>query len=366
MQRPTAPVALSLLLLVPLGCARTLPQVRPVPVEPVAMAPGEWRVVDHVLIVADASGTMYYRGTFPEAKAVTQSFVASMPEADARARSRGPYEAALIGFGGDERAKAPLSSFDRAALQSVADDLDILGSVKFGTGGTTPLHVVLAEVRTELAGRTGRAALVIVTDGLVDSPYEAQRQATEMAAGRPDGVCIHTVQVGRDATGAAFLERLSRTTDCGSTRTAESVASTAALQSFTHTVFAGAPSELPAVSAAGPCEGVIRLRGIQFEFDRTDITPASQAVLGVAAERLRECRSLVVDVVGHTDSTGPAAYNQGLSERRASSTEYFLREAGVDGQRLETQGRGEKDPIASNATSEGRALNRRVELIPQR
>ena len=111
---------------------------------------------------------------------------------------------------------------------------------------------------------------------------------------------------------------------------------------------------------------MIRLRGIQFEFDRTDITPASQAVLGVAAERLRECRSLVVDVVGHTDSTGPAAYNQGLSERRARSAERFLNEEGIESRRLATQGRGEDDPIASNDTRDGRALNRRVELIPQR
>ncbi len=366
MQRPPILLWLPLLLLVASGCARPLDPVDPVPVGPVAMEEGEWRVVDHVIVVTDASGTMYYRETFPEAKAITRAFVASMPPATGRARNPGTYEAGLIGFGGDERAVAPLSSFDRPALRSAADDLEILGSVKLGTGGTTPLHVVLSEVQAALSGRSGQAAVVIVTDGVADLPDEAQRAAQEMAASYPDKLCLHTVQVGSDPAGAEFLGRLSQATACGSARTAASVATDRSFESFTHSVFAGAPPELPAVSAAGPCEGVIRLRGIQFGFDRDDITPASRAVLGVAADRLRECQSLVVDVVGHTDSTGPAAYNQGLSERRARSTEHFLHEEGIEARRLATQGRGEDDPIASNDTREGRALNRRVELIPQR
>jgi len=70
-----------------------------------------------------------------------------------------------------------------------------------------------------------------------------------------------------------------------------------------------------------------------------------------------------VHVVGHTDSTGSAAHNQTLSERRAEAVASNLRSQGVSGNRLYTSGRGENEPRASNSTAEGRKLNRRVELF---
>jgi outer membrane protein OmpA-like peptidoglycan-associated protein len=70
-----------------------------------------------------------------------------------------------------------------------------------------------------------------------------------------------------------------------------------------------------------------------------------------------------IEVIGHTDNTGAAAYNQDLSQRRAVSVVGVLRESGVPGGRLAAYGRGEDQPIASNLTPEGRAQNRRVEII---
>ena len=69
-----------------------------------------------------------------------------------------------------------------------------------------------------------------------------------------------------------------------------------------------------------------------------------------------------MSVGGHTDSVGTDAYNQTLSERRAASVKDYLVGQGVDGSRLSTAGYGESNPIASNDTADGRALNRRVEL----
>lgn len=353
-------------LLVSLGCAKPLPPQEPLGVGPVRMSAGEWRIVDHVLVITDASGTMYYRQTFPEAKAITQSLVRAMPEAGVRAKNPGSYQAGLVGFGGTERAVAPLAPFDRAALSSVADDLDILGSVRFGKGGTTPLHAVLSEAQVALEGRKGTAALVIVSDGVADSPRGAERAARTLAESYPDRLCIHTVQVGSDPAGAELLTRLARTTECGSARTADSVRDITAFQRFAHTVFAGTAPALPPVGAAGPCEGIVRLRGIQFEFDRAEITPESRVVLDVAVEQLRACKDLAVDIVGHTDGVGTPAYNQGLSERRARSAQQYFTQSGIPAERLRTQGRGEEEPIAPNETSEGRAQNRRVELVPQR
>jgi outer membrane protein OmpA-like peptidoglycan-associated protein len=67
--------------------------------------------------------------------------------------------------------------------------------------------------------------------------------------------------------------------------------------------------------------------------------------------------------VGHTDNTGSAAYNYDLSQRRAASVAAVLRNSGVAGSRLQIVGRGFDQPIASNATAQGRAQNRRVEIV---
>ena len=69
-----------------------------------------------------------------------------------------------------------------------------------------------------------------------------------------------------------------------------------------------------------------------------------------------------IDVLGHTDSDGTDAYNQALSERRASSVASYLVSRGVQSARIATRGYGETQPIASNATAEGKAANRRVEI----
>ena len=85
-------------------------------------------------------------------------------------------------------------------------------------------------------------------------------------------------------------------------------------------------------------------------------------ILDEAARILGERPGVRVNVDGHTDWTGTDAYNQGLSERRANSVRDYLASRGVDASRLIASGHGESQPIASNETREGRALNRRVEL----
>ena len=71
----------------------------------------------------------------------------------------------------------------------------------------------------------------------------------------------------------------------------------------------------------------------------------------------------MLEIIGHTDSTGPEAYNQGLSERRAKSVQDYLVSKGIRASRLTAKGYGESMPVASNDTEAGRAENRRVELI---
>lgn len=100
-----------------------------------------------------------------------------------------------------------------------------------------------------------------------------------------------------------------------------------------------------------------------FATDSATLRPDLQSDLRVIATNLVNFPRSDVIVVGHTDNTGAAAYNQNLSERRASSVAQVLRSQGVASNRIQTQGRGLTQPVASNATPAGRAQNRRVEIF---
>ncbi|GGB29207.1 cell envelope biogenesis protein OmpA [Sphingomonas metalli] len=102
--------------------------------------------------------------------------------------------------------------------------------------------------------------------------------------------------------------------------------------------------------------------GITFAYDSADVQPQFRRTLDQVADTLAEYNQTYVDVYGHTDSTGSDAYNQTLSERRATSVADYLASHGVQSARIGTRGYGETQPIASNDTDEGRAANRRVEI----
>lgn len=106
----------------------------------------------------------------------------------------------------------------------------------------------------------------------------------------------------------------------------------------------------------------IVLRGVNFDFDKAEIRPDAAIILDEVVSILSGRPQVQVRVEGHTDATGPEAYNQGLSERRAASVLEYLADHGIDPSRLSSVGYGESNPIAGNDTREGRALNRRVEL----
>ena len=99
-----------------------------------------------------------------------------------------------------------------------------------------------------------------------------------------------------------------------------------------------------------------------FDFDKATLKPEGRQVLDQVADQARTLELETLIAVGHTDSTGPEAYNLKLSERRANSVKEYLVSKGIPADRIYTEGKGEADPIATNATREGRAQNRRVEI----
>ena len=101
---------------------------------------------------------------------------------------------------------------------------------------------------------------------------------------------------------------------------------------------------------------------VTFGFDSSELTMSARNALNDVASILTQYTDTRVNIAGHTDSTGNADYNQRLSERRAESVGNYLAQAGVSRNRLYMTGYGPSQPVASNATEEGRAQNRRVEI----
>ncbi|TCS73063.1 OOP family OmpA-OmpF porin [Sulfuritortus calidifontis] len=107
----------------------------------------------------------------------------------------------------------------------------------------------------------------------------------------------------------------------------------------------------------------ITLKGVWFAFDSAKITEESAKVLDEVALIFKRYPNLVAEMAGHTCSIGTEKYNQGLSERRANAVRAYLISKGVPANQLGAKGYGELKPVASNATREGRAQNRRTEMI---
>jgi len=101
---------------------------------------------------------------------------------------------------------------------------------------------------------------------------------------------------------------------------------------------------------------------ITFDVNSSQVKSQFHEVIGAVAEVLADYDKTYIDIAGHTDSRGEWEYNQGLSERRAYTVGDLLTEQGVQAVRIVTQGRGESEPVADNATAGGRAQNRRVNL----
>jgi OOP family OmpA-OmpF porin len=128
---------------------------------------------------------------------------------------------------------------------------------------------------------------------------------------------------------------------------------------------APAPAPKPPEPAPKPkpvAEKVTFAADVLFDFDKSVVKPDGKAKLDDLASKVRGINLEVVIAIGHTDAIGSDAYNQKLSVRRAESVKAYLVSKGIEANRVYTEGKGKKQPVADNKTREGRAKNRRVEI----
>lgn len=372
MRRPILCLALSALLM---GCASSPPAQQPIAAPVLTPGSGEAVTLDQLVVLVDASASLPEGSFYRDQKTLVESVLRTIPDGD--------YETATINFGGYARQSTELSATSRQGLVSEAESLSHLDE-------GTPIHKALDEAAAQLQSRSGRAAVLLFSDGELtdevgrDLDGQVALDAAEGIAEVYDGeLCIHTVQTGPSASGAALLERLSRVTGCGSFRPAERIDNVASLHQFERDVFIGA---LPAVAAApgdADGDGVIdsrdacpgtpagahvdvrgcwQARNLLFDTDSAAIDGEGEESLDEVVELLRENPGLRVSVDGYTDARGADAYNEKLSERRARAARDYLVQQGIAADRLEARGLGESNPVAPNDGPEGWRLNRRTEL----
>ena len=130
---------------------------------------------------------------------------------------------------------------------------------------------------------------------------------------------------------------------------------------------AAAPAARPAAPAASAAQPpaatkVTYAADAFFDFDKSVLKPEGKAKLDDLVDKVKGINLEVVIAVGHTDSVGADAYNQALSVRRSEAVKAYLVSKGIERNRVYTEGKGEKQPVADNKTAEGRAKNRRVEI----
>ena len=126
-------------------------------------------------------------------------------------------------------------------------------------------------------------------------------------------------------------------------------------------VESAAPAPAPAPE---PKPEMIVIDGVNFDFDKATLKPTATEILDHAVTVVQQHPEMRFSVSGHTDSTGSVQYNDRLSLRRANAVHDYLVQHGVASDRLYVSSYGERNPVADNATAEGRAKNRRVEIAP--
>jgi OmpA-OmpF porin, OOP family len=373
--RRTALGLTSISCLLAVACATPVKQ--PVAVSPVTPGHGETVAVDQSITLVDTSGSISRTEQFPDEKALVQSLVSAMPD--------GHYEAGSIAFGGVKREKSALAPLDRTALSHHSGDLRYLSE-------GTPIDQVIREAGDQLKGKKGQAAITLISDGMPTDvggrdvpPQKVLDAAKEVAGGYDGDLCFHTVQIGNEAQGAQFLQALSKTTKCGTYRTASSLTTASAIQGFQREVYL-AKTEVAVVDGDDDEDGVpnsrdacphtpklarVDARGcwvianLHFDTNSSTIAPQDEELLKSRGVAILEANpDLRVRIDGHTDARGTDAYNQKLSERRAEAVRKFFVAHGIDPSRLETRGFGESSPAAPNDSPEHMAENRRVEFTP--
>ena len=308
--------------------------------------------VDAFVVVMDASSSMKFdyedRSNFYNAKDVVTHLNQTIPELG--------YQSALVGFGSgscvnreDARVVYGPATYSRADFSNGLTMLEC-------AGGITPMADGV-NVGGDTVKGSGQVALIIVSDFWQINSGAVIAAIDTLKADYGDRLCIHTIKVGDADEGGDLAAALAGVNSCGSSVDAGSLASSAAMAGYVTDV-------LLAPATVVKYEKNTMSASALFDHDKSNLKDEGKAALHALDESIKAKGASVVDinVIGHTDSDGTEEYNMALSIRRAEAVRDYMVSEGVDAAIIDVSGEGELNPIASNATKEGRAENRRVDI----
>jgi OOP family OmpA-OmpF porin len=323
------------------------------PLDPAAYV----KKVDSFVVLLDTSGSMTNeeagRPRIYNAQDVVASFNSIVPPLD--------YDAGLVTYG--KGSSSTCTGYGVATtiyglepyLQ--ADFAQALGSIKCAAS-TTPIAAAIDSATGLLVEETGPIAVIIVSDFNWNDPAAVEAAIAQMKAQHANNICLHTVKVGEDTTHDAMIASLTDPAGCDSAVKGADLATAAAMSAYVvDTLLTPLEQPLQYETYAVSAEAL-------FDFDKAVLKPQGIAALQNLGAKIRSQGLKVedIDIVGHTDRVGSDAYNMRLSERRAMAVRNFLVGEGVNSSIIDVSGMGKRQPVASNETAEGRALNRRVEV----
>jgi len=390
------------LLLVSCAAPQAVPTFTPQNLNPMLQSGDFVQKVDNFVVIVDKSGTMGkpYKGELKldTAKRLASRMNHTIPDLKMNGALRIFGRTAVFDNELTKLFWGP-APYEKGALDAG------LNKIGFSVG-ESPLNLALDATGQDFKSAQGDIAVIIFTDADKDvMVYDAVKKSAANLKGQyGNRICFYTVQIGVDPDGKKLLEQVVQTGQCGIYVTGDQIASSEGMADFVTKVFlkkappkpapAAAPAAAPAPvvqkgvildsdgdgvpDSLDKCPGTPKgakvnkdgcwvledLENVLFNFDKSNIKPQFYRLLDAAAEVFVKNPGLKVQIEGHTDNIGTASYNMKLSLRRANAVMDYLIKKGVAKERLSIKGFGFTRPIATNETEEGRALNRRVELIP--
>ena len=314
--------------------------------------------VDNFVILIDQSGSMFMEHKErKEVKAVlVKKMLLSMNE---RIPELG-YTAAIQGFYPNETLIGP-ETYTRYFFQREIEKLPEKGKI---FGNLTPLGTEIEALDKVMGRFSGKTSVIIVSDGEVnkgEDPYKAAKKLHNEYT----NICFDVISLADSEEGERTLRKINALGNCTYADGEEMISDAVAVERFVSEVLyievGDVATEEMRIREVAP--NIISVGGGYFDFDSAEVDETAWSrVYDAVAPKLDAKPGATLIIEGHTDSTGSAAYNQKLSERRAKAVGDYFVGKGISVSQIETLGYGEEMPRVSNTTPEGRAINRRVDI----
>ena len=350
--------------------------------------------VDNFIVILDKSGSMgeLYKGEkkLDYAKDMVSRMNQTIPDIKATGALRVFGRLAVFSENFTELMWGP-AAYSKAGLD---EGLNKVGWAR----GDSPLNIALDAAGQDFKSAEGDIAVIIFSDANKEyMNYDAVKKAAMSLKDQfGNRICFYPVQIGEDPVGQKLLRQVAEDGQCGFFTNADQIASSQGMADFVANIFMkklppkpamaekvveekivvildsdgdGVPDNLdkcPGTPAGAKVNqfGCWALENVLFDFNKYSIKPQFYGALDEAAMVFEKNPSMRVEIEGNTDNIGTAANNMKISLERAKAVMNYLIKKGVAKDRLSAKGYGFTRPIATNATAEGRALNRRVELTP--